>query len=264
MNIGCHTNSLFPCCSASVAKTAAVAAPTGPAHVLTVNPPPMRLTNWPNMPTASDAAPTQNACAGVRVPHRQRPTPAGTLTTRNRVRSSATHHRILFKQLHDVVQGASKTAHDAGVLVVLWMQVLLCPSPEIAHIFLAGTIEHRVQTGLWAWLTLTDGFTGGNTRLCAAIRSRGRRILTQRSYYRWYNYDEGASDVVDFAFKDWRRNPAVSVRAVRSGVYTYSINFNEMQQTNIEHPNHTQRTIRRVPLRPARLSGSSLSFLTMS
>eukprot|EP00466_Bigelowiella_natans_P015935 jgi/Bigna1/127550/aug1.4_g2258 len=54
-----------------------------------------------------------------------------------------------------------------------------------------------------------------------------------------------ASDVVDFAFKDWSRNPAVSVRAIKSGTYTYSVNFNEMEQTNIEHHNHKKRVLRR-------------------
>eukprot|EP00466_Bigelowiella_natans_P017468 jgi/Bigna1/75209/fgenesh1_pg.33_\ len=61
----------------------------------------------------------------------------------------------------------------------------------------------------------------------------------------WYDYDLEASDVVDFAFKDWKRNPAVSVRAIKSGTYTYSVNFNEMEQTNIEHHNHKKRVLRR-------------------
>lgn len=76
----------------------------------------------------------------------------------------------------------------------------------------------------------------------------------------WYNYEEKASDVVEFAFKDWRRNPSVNVRAIKSGTYTYSVNFNTMEQTNIEHRNHTKRVIRRVVFRPLKRSNSFLSF----
>uniref|UniRef100_A0A7S2TP74 Poly [ADP-ribose] polymerase n=1 Tax=Lotharella oceanica TaxID=641309 RepID=A0A7S2TP74_9EUKA len=76
----------------------------------------------------------------------------------------------------------------------------------------------------------------------------------------WYDYDLEASDVVDFAFKDWRRNPAVNVRAIKSGIYTYSVNFNKMEQTNIEHRNHTKRAIRRVVFKTLKRSGSFLGF----
>mmetsp|Transcript_34267 Transcript_34267/g.66757 ORF Transcript_34267/g.66757 Transcript_34267/m.66757 type:complete len:472 (-) Transcript_34267:199-1614(-) len=76
----------------------------------------------------------------------------------------------------------------------------------------------------------------------------------------WYDYDLEASDVVDFAFKDWRRNPAVNVRAIKSGTYTYSVNFNKMEQTNIEHHNHTKRAIRRVVFKALKRAGSFLGF----
>jgi len=76
----------------------------------------------------------------------------------------------------------------------------------------------------------------------------------------WYDYDLEASDVVDFAYKDWRRNPAVNVRAIKSGTYTYSVNFNKMEQTNIEHYNHTKRTIRRVVFKALKRSNSFLEF----
>ena len=41
-------------------------------------------------------------------------------------------------------------------------------------------------------------------------------------------------------------NNDVDVRSVKSGMWTYEVNFNVMNQTNVEHPAHKVRQIRRV------------------
>lgn len=62
----------------------------------------------------------------------------------------------------------------------------------------------------------------------------------------WNDYDAGASDVVDAAFREWEANPYTDVRSIGSGQWQYQIDFTNMKQTNIQHAAHTQRDIRRV------------------
>ena len=48
------------------------------------------------------------------------------------------------------------------------------------------------------------------------------------------------------AYHSWVSDPFVDVRAVYSGHWHYMVDFNQMQQTNIDHSAHTVRSIRRV------------------
>jgi len=62
----------------------------------------------------------------------------------------------------------------------------------------------------------------------------------------WMRYDEDASDMVEQAYQAYLKNPVTDVRAVKSGIWHYQIDFTRMKQKNIEHHAHTERDIRRV------------------
>lgn len=62
----------------------------------------------------------------------------------------------------------------------------------------------------------------------------------------WLNYAAAAAPVVETAYQDWLKNKFVDVRAVKSGVWIYQIDFNKMEQMNAQHAAHTIRKIRRV------------------
>lgn len=61
----------------------------------------------------------------------------------------------------------------------------------------------------------------------------------------WKKYDKAASDVVEAAYQTWKANPYTDVRAIKSGEWQYMVDFNKMEQQNIQHENHTTRKIRR-------------------
>eukprot|EP00744_Colponema_vietnamica_P006883 GILI01009954.1.p1 GENE.GILI01009954.1~~GILI01009954.1.p1 ORF type:complete len:186 (+),score=39.40 GILI01009954.1:49-606(+) len=62
----------------------------------------------------------------------------------------------------------------------------------------------------------------------------------------WSKYLPEASKLVEMEYQSWQQQPSVFVRSVRSGDWHYSVNFNQMEQTNINHPGHRVRKIRRV------------------
>jgi len=64
----------------------------------------------------------------------------------------------------------------------------------------------------------------------------------------WFPYTKEASDIVEAAYKDFLSDPGVDVRSVKSGMWSYQVDFTNMTQTNIQHENHTVRDIRRVPV----------------
>jgi len=70
-------------------------------------------------------------------------------------------------------------------------------------------------------------------------------IIWQYKHGKWLDYDTDASVQVELAYQDWLGNKSVDVRAVKSGSFQYQVDFNQMKQTNIQHPNHTMREIRR-------------------
>lgn len=64
----------------------------------------------------------------------------------------------------------------------------------------------------------------------------------------WGNYDVVASDTIEEVYQKYLANRGDNdVRAVKSGQWEYQVDFMAMKQTNIQHPNHTVRDIRRVP-----------------
>ena len=83
-------------------------------------------------------------------------------------------------------------------------------------------------------------FTGG------FARNTGFKWQYKNNWGGFSDYDSNASDAVEFAYKDWQKNPHIDVRSVKSGDWAYMVDFNQMKQQNIQHPAHTQRDIRRV------------------
>jgi len=64
----------------------------------------------------------------------------------------------------------------------------------------------------------------------------------------WKNYDVAASDTVEEVYQNYLSNRGDNdVRAVHSGSWEYQVDFMALKQTNIQHPNHKTRNIRRVP-----------------
>lgn len=62
----------------------------------------------------------------------------------------------------------------------------------------------------------------------------------------WAPYAPEASDLVEMEYQSWLQQPSVFVRSVHSGFFHYSVNFNKMEQTNINHHARRVRAIRRV------------------
>lgn len=63
----------------------------------------------------------------------------------------------------------------------------------------------------------------------------------------WYDYESKANEVVEEEWQKYIKNRAMNdVRAVKSGEFQYFVDFINWQQTNIIHPNHTKRNIRRL------------------
>lgn len=63
---------------------------------------------------------------------------------------------------------------------------------------------------------------------------------------KWADYAKKASMEVERAYASWTVNPHIDVRSVQSGDWEYMVDFNQNTQTNIRHPNHKIREIRRV------------------
>lgn len=62
----------------------------------------------------------------------------------------------------------------------------------------------------------------------------------------WYDYDAPGNQLVEQLYYEHQNNPWLSQRVVKSGVYTYIVRLDLMTQTNIAHPNRTERPIKRV------------------
>ena len=77
------------------------------------------------------------------------------------------------------------------------------------------------------------------------VRDTFENVIWQYEHNGWQDYDRTASDVVEAAYQEWLATPYTDVRAIKSGEWQYQVDFNALQQTNIIHANHTQRSIRR-------------------
>lgn len=62
----------------------------------------------------------------------------------------------------------------------------------------------------------------------------------------WYEYDESGTTLAEQLYMEFQNNPWLTERIVASGQWSYLVNLLSMTQTNIVHPNHTCRHIRRV------------------
>jgi|EP00927_Polykrikos_kofoidii_P005549 predicted DNA-binding WGR domain protein len=61
----------------------------------------------------------------------------------------------------------------------------------------------------------------------------------------WYPYDDGASKNMERFYAQFLSNAWLKTRFVHSGSWTYEVDFQKNKQTNMEHPAHTTRKIRR-------------------
>lgn len=61
----------------------------------------------------------------------------------------------------------------------------------------------------------------------------------------WYDYDTGASRIVENIYREHQLNPQMDVRRVQSGKFAYHVDFGTLTQTNVTHDDHKQRCIRR-------------------
>jgi hypothetical protein len=51
----------------------------------------------------------------------------------------------------------------------------------------------------------------------------------------WYNYDKKASKIVEATYQEYLKNPGITdVRAVKSGEWTYQVDFRQLTQQNIQ------------------------------
>lgn len=64
----------------------------------------------------------------------------------------------------------------------------------------------------------------------------------------WQNYYPNASKEVEKVYQLYQKEKINDVRPVRSGTWEYLVDFTNFKQTNVQHPAHTERKIRRVLL----------------
>jgi len=79
------------------------------------------------------------------------------------------------------------------------------------------------------------------------------------SKHGWFDFDPEASQKMEAAYQEKLKNPSSNhqVHQVKSGPeWVYDIDFDNMTQTNIQHPNHRVRNIRRVLMSQSRPIGS--------
>ncbi|KNC84415.1 hypothetical protein SARC_03377 [Sphaeroforma arctica JP610] len=63
----------------------------------------------------------------------------------------------------------------------------------------------------------------------------------------WYNYDPQGATNTEQLYSEAIMNSNFNLRSVSSGMWVYAVDFIRMKQTNVVHPNHTSRHIRRLP-----------------
>jgi len=80
-----------------------------------------------------------------------------------------------------------------------------------------------------------------------AVAAEGTgKPIWQYHHNTWQNYDQQASDLVEEQYQEWlSNNQMFDVRSVKSGNFEYNVDFRRNVQTNIQHPSHTEREIRR-------------------
>ena len=139
-------------------------------------------------------------------------------------------------------------------------------SAEVARRLFADKFSAKTG-GKWSDTATTDGDAGAAGQLG---QQPGKYSLLAKNYLRpeeaaawqywvddgvdgkrtgWYDYAADASRIVEGVYLELQDNPAVGagmdVRCVKSGNWTYRVDFNLMTQTNAEHASHTCRRIQR-------------------
>ena len=97
--------------------------------------------------------------------------------------------------------------------------------------------------------TSSSGTSGATSSSSAVPPKRDAQDKGRWEYFDngWHPYAPAASDLVEAEWQEYVSDPhRRDVRSVKSGQFRYFVDFTLMKQTNVEHPNHTQRDIRRV------------------
>jgi len=94
---------------------------------------------------------------------------------------------------------------------------------------------------------------GGSAAMPAKVKAVGSKYDHVWQYEDnggvWKNYEIAASDTCEEVYQGYLANKGdTDVRAVKSGEWEYQVDFMAMKQTNIQHPNHKVRSLRRLPI----------------
>jgi len=148
--------------------------------------------------------------------------------------SSAGHPTIFVKDMTRAFPSTGRVLVDTGY-------------SKMMHVGNPDVIRYLCNVGVW--LLSIDYRIRKNSELRGTlIPKEDIEYIWQYQHGGWYNYDAAASKIVEDAYKEYLNNPGKNdVRSVHSGHWNYLVDFLNMQQTNIQHQDHTQRNIRRVP-----------------
>lgn len=119
---------------------------------------------------------------------------------------------------------------------------------NLTRLFGSGVVDFSTLRNLFGIKQPTGATVFDNSTIVAPIVPTAPGHLVPQWQYKdgeWKNYDKAASDVVEVAYQEWKKNPYTDVRAIKSGEWQYMVDFNTMMQENIQHENHTRREIRR-------------------
>eukprot|EP01132_Coremiostelium_polycephalum_P008234 gene8234-10120_t len=111
--------------------------------------------------------------------------------------------------------------------------------------FFSAGIERYIKNACVWLLNLDHRFKLG-VDIKSSIEKPVEIPVWQFKHGTWFNYDSDASKVCEEHYQEWLNNKYIDVRSIKSGLWSYNVDFNNMVQTNIQHSAHTQREIRRV------------------
>ncbi|KYQ88326.1 hypothetical protein DLAC_11025 [Tieghemostelium lacteum] len=116
---------------------------------------------------------------------------------------------------------------------------------KLLNEFFSAGIERYIKNAC-VWLLGIDQRFKLGLDSKASIQAPKETPVWQYNHGSWFDYDAEASKVVEECYQDWLLNPYIDVRSVKSGHWSYTVDFKQNKQTNLQHPSHTQRDIRRV------------------
>jgi len=155
----------------------------------------------------------------------------------NVLATSSYHHAvILYADEHKLAPHEGRVIVDNGFtkLYLSWDSAGTARYVRNLSVWLLG-LDHRMKQGM---------------PLKGRLESKQKvtKVIWQYLHGKWLNYDNEASDVVEQVYQEWSKTKTADVRAVKSGTYQYHVDFNQNKQTNIQHPDHTVRDIRRTEI----------------